>query len=83
MYAPASSGVYGVSNAHEWIYIGESDNIQDALLGHLHDADASFMKKGPSGFVFEICGRAVRTGRQNRLVLEYGPAFNRNSSRDS
>jgi len=27
-YAPVMSGVYGISNAHEWIYIGESDNIQ-------------------------------------------------------
>ena len=27
-YAPAVSGVYGISNAREWIYIGETDNIQ-------------------------------------------------------
>jgi hypothetical protein len=39
IYAPDSSGVYGVSNALEWIYVGETDNIQDALLGHLHDVD--------------------------------------------
>ena len=31
-YAPVMSGVYGISNAHEWIYIGESDNIQNSLL---------------------------------------------------
>ena len=28
MYAPITSGVYGISNARQWLYIGESDNIQ-------------------------------------------------------
>ena len=38
-YAPATSGVYGISNAQEWIYIGETDNIQGALLTHLQQSD--------------------------------------------
>ena len=36
-YAPIAPGVYGISNAREWIYIGETDNIQGALLTHLQD----------------------------------------------
>jgi hypothetical protein len=26
--APAASGIYGLSNAREWVYIGETDNCK-------------------------------------------------------
>ena len=77
-HAPATSGVYGISNASEWIYIGETDNIRETLLGHLGDQNESFAKRHPTGFVFEVCDRAVRSSRQDRLVLEYEPAVNCN-----
>lgn len=32
IYSPIASGVYGISNAREWIYVGEAGNIQRALL---------------------------------------------------
>jgi len=76
-YAPLSSGVYGISNSQEWIYIGETDNIRDALTGHLQDLTTSLMKRQPTGFVFEVCGGGSRSVRQDRLVLEYGPICNR------
>jgi hypothetical protein len=76
MYAPVMSGVYGISNAREWLYIGETDNIQSSLLNHLHEINTSLMKKEPTGFVFEVCDQANRASRQNRLVGEYGPACN-------
>jgi len=77
LYAPATSGVYGISNAREWIYIGESDNIQTALLTHLADGQASVMKRVPTGFVFEVCTGTDRPPRQGRLVVEYKPTCNR------
>jgi hypothetical protein len=77
MYAPVMSGVYGISNAREWLYIGETDNIQSSLLNHLHEINTSLMKKEPTGFVFEVCDQARRASRQDRLVDEYGPACNR------
>ena len=75
-YAPIMSGVYGISNAREWIYIGESDNIQSSLLAHLQDGRAPLMKREPTGFVFEVCDEARRSARQDRLVTEYGPTCN-------
>jgi hypothetical protein len=80
-YAPSESGVYGISNAREWIYIGETDNIQGALLAHLENLGTSLMKREPTGFVFEICSPVRRPARQDRLVLEYEPSCNRRSSR--
>jgi len=75
-YAPSESGVYGVSNAQEWIYIGETDNIQSALLDHLGQSDTPLMNRQPTGFVFEICDRTNRSARLDRLVSEYTPCCN-------
>jgi hypothetical protein len=77
MHAPVVSGVYGISNSREWIYIGESDDIQGALLAHLRDIQTALMKREPTGFVFEACDGAGRMARQDRLVLEYEPTCNR------
>ena len=75
-YAPRQSGVYGISNAQEWIYIGETDNIQDALLDHLGQSDTPLMKRQPTGFVFEICDGTSRPARLECLVAEYAPRCN-------
>lgn len=75
-YAPSASGVYGISNAREWIYIGETDDIQGALLGHLEQSATPMMKRQPTGFVFELCDRASRWARLDRLVSEYTPCCN-------
>ena len=77
--APAASGIYGVSNAHEWIYIGQTDNIQASLLRHLLESDSVLMRSQPTGFTFELCDGAGRSTRQDRLVSEYHPKCNRMS----
>lgn len=79
-FAPIASGVYGISNAREWIYIGETDDIQGALLAQLENSHASLMNRQPTGFVFEVCEKARRSARQDRLILEYEPTCNRHWS---
>ena len=83
MYAPVTSGVYGISNAREWIYIGETDNIQSALMTHLQGLKTGLMKRGPTGFVFEVCDPGQRSSRQHRLVFEYEPSCNRKAGQIS
>ncbi len=78
--APAASGIYGVSNAREWIFIGQTDNIRASLLHELHLSDSAILKRYPTGFVFELCVPAERLARQNRLIFEYGPVCNRRSA---
>ena len=80
-YAPISSGLYGISNAREWIYIGEAENIRSALLNHLRDTQTALMRREPTGFVFEVCTQDRWQGRQNRLVQEYEPSCNRGFAR--
>ena len=75
--APTVSGIYGISNAREWIYIGESDNIQASLLHNLQKGSSALLKRLPTGFVFELCDAADRRVRQDRLIQEYEPVCNR------
>ena len=75
--APSASGIYGISNAREWIFIGESDNVQASLLVELQQSDSALLKRGPTGFVFELCDVGGRRARQDRLILEYEPVCNR------
>ena len=74
--APTASGIYGISNAREWIYIGESDNIQASLLHNLQRGSSALLKRLPTGFVFELCDAADRRVRQDRLIQEYEPVCN-------
>jgi len=75
--APAASGIYGISNAREWIFIGESDNIQASLLYDLQKGYSALLQRLPTGFVFELCNVGERRARQDRLILEYEPVCNR------
>jgi len=76
-YAPAASGIYGISNARVWIFIDVTNNIQGALLAHLQDPLRTVMEQQPTGFVFEVCEVARLASRHDRLVLEYEPRLNR------
>ncbi|MEO8127653.1 MAG: GIY-YIG nuclease family protein [Bryobacteraceae bacterium] len=78
--APASSGVYGLSNASGWIYIGESDNIQARLLEHLQGSDPTMHGTKPTGFSFELCHSYNREARVRKLISELHPICNRNAA---
>lgn len=75
--APAASGVYGLSNASRWIYVGETANIQSELLRHLQDPPAFLADHNPSGFTYELSSVESRRERQNQLVTELAPVGNR------
>jgi hypothetical protein len=65
-YAPMASGVYGISNALEWIYIGETDDIRGALLTHLGEFGSPLMRASR----LDLCSRFAigRVGRPARIV---------------
>lgn len=71
--APPFSGVYGLSNAREWLVIGEADDVQAALRAHLADAASPLRAAAPTGFTFELCDAATRPGRVARLAYELSP----------
>lgn len=79
--APPYSGVYGISNAREWLFVGETDDIQAALLRHLGEPGSFLRSRAPTGFTYEICGPGYRQARQSSLIQEYGPVCNRSDGR--
>ncbi len=54
-YAPPTSGVYGLFNFDCQVFIGESANIQEALLRHESESDFQSRHLQPTGFTFEPC----------------------------
>ena len=75
--APPMSGVYGISSAREWIYVGQGDNIMQELLKHLREPDGFLKSRQPTGFSFELCPPSGRIARQDTLVHELEPISNR------
>jgi predicted GIY-YIG superfamily endonuclease len=69
-HAPNSSGVYGIFNASQWIYVGESSDIQRRLLAHIQDTEAYLKRYSPTGFSFELQPEASREARRDALNLE-------------
>jgi excinuclease UvrABC nuclease subunit len=74
--APNSSGVYAIFNQTEWIYIGESNDVQRKLLEHLRETGSCINQHSPTGFVIESLGAGVRVVHQDALILEYRPLCN-------
>ncbi len=74
--APPFSGVYGLSNARGWIYVGETDNIQARLLAHLEEPGAFGLRGAPTGFSFELSSPGERVARQRQIILEFDPPGN-------
>ena len=75
--APPESGVYGLADARQWIYVGETADIQRELLRHLNYPHAFLKEHPPSGFTYELGTREHRNERQNRLIMELEPIGNR------
>jgi hypothetical protein len=75
IHAPATSGVYLLHNSTRCLFIGESSNIRDQLLGHLHGDRPVITLWDPSGFCFEPCPEALRIDRKRQLALLFQPAI--------
>ena len=75
--APSMPGVYGLSNAAEWVFVGTSDDIRSTLLDHLREGNTRLKSRMPTGFTFEICHPSQSAARGNRLVMELAPFCNR------
>ena len=75
--APESSGVYGLSNGREWIFIGEGNNIRSCLMQHLQETGTLLKTRMPTGFTFEECPPSDRFKRQGLLVRQFEPFCNR------
>ena len=70
--APASSGVYALyDNAGNYVYFGESNDIQRRLLEHLNEPGTCIKRQGAANFAFELSPTILRVQRQNSLIRMY------------
>ena len=63
-HAPVASGIYGIFNGSQWIYVGGGEDIQGALLAHLRDTEVCIRRFNPTGFSFELDSEPSR-GKRN------------------
>jgi hypothetical protein len=68
--APSESGVFGLYNLHNNVFIAESANIRAALL-RLYENMQRFGYEAPAGFTFELCKPHSRAARVKELLAEY------------
>jgi len=74
--APAAPGVYAIFTPSEWVYIGESLDIQARLLQHLNGDIPCISRSRASSFSFELLAAPKLGARHRELVLEYLPFCN-------
>ncbi|MPZ77812.1 MAG: hypothetical protein GEU77_14935 [Deltaproteobacteria bacterium] len=67
---PCESGVFGLYNIQNRIFIGESGNLRAALL-RLYDNMQRFGFNLPAGFTFELCQARSRVARVKELLADY------------
>lgn len=71
--APPTSGVYGLFNFDCQVLIGESANIQEALLHHESETDFQSRHLRPTGFTFEPCSAELRKLKADELIARFRP----------
>ena len=79
-FAPRESGVYGIYNSGEWIYVGEAKDMEARLYEHLRkqsEQSARIWRRNPTSFIFERCDAKTRTEREAQLIAELNPTCNR------
>lgn len=70
----AESGVYGLHNGHQQLFIGEAADLRAALLLHCHESRKFFRGRQPTHFAFEICDAETRAQRAQALIAAHRPA---------
>lgn len=73
LFAPPTSGVYGLVNIDSQIFIGESANIREALLRHESETDFRSHHLRPTGFTFEPCVAEKRKTKADELIARFHP----------
>jgi hypothetical protein len=72
--APKASGVYYIFTSKRWVYVGESDDIQQSLFTHLNEPSLCLQRFGPLSFSFELTSPAERRGTVGALIAARNPA---------
>lgn len=74
--AAPESGVYAIHTPTRWVFIGDSDNVRQALFDHLNAPDELLDRFQPLSFSWEAAPPAERCALRDSLIAELRPACN-------
>jgi hypothetical protein len=66
--------VYCIFTSKEWVYVGESDNIQQSLFAHLNKPSLCLQQFSALSFSYELASAAERRATLGRLIEARNPA---------
>ncbi|MGH7816969.1 MAG: SPOR domain-containing protein [Candidatus Binatia bacterium] len=67
--------MYGLFIFDGQVFIGESANIQEALLRHESETDFQSRHLRPTGFTFEPCAAELRKPKADELIARFHPVL--------
>jgi hypothetical protein len=77
-HCPAASGVYVLysTGGFTWevIYVGESGDIRESLLGHLRGEVPCIAQRQPTAYMYELLDGEQRLRRHDEMMSLYDPA---------
>ncbi len=74
--APEESGVYAIHTPTRWVFIGDGDNVRQALFDHLNAPDERLDAFHPLSFSWEAAAPAGRAALRDALIGELRPVCN-------
>ncbi len=74
--APEASGVYAIHTPTRWVFIGDADNVRQALFDHLNARDELLESFQPLSFSWEAASCAERGALRDALIAELRPVCN-------
>jgi hypothetical protein len=80
--APSASGVYAIFTPAEWVFIGASDDMRQALFQHLNAPDPCVQQYSPLSFSCELADASERAGRRDALIAELRPVCDATAKSD-
>jgi hypothetical protein len=74
--APEQSGVFAIFTSSQWVFIGESANIRQALFDLLNVPNECIQLWHPLSFSWEHVSQSDRSARRQALITNLQPACN-------
>jgi hypothetical protein len=71
--APSASGIYAIFTPEQWVFIGASDDVRQALFQQLNAPDSCIQQYSPLSFSCELADASERADRRDTLIAELRP----------
>ncbi len=74
--APEESGVYAIFTAARWVFVGDADDMRQALFSCLNTPNVCINSHQPLSFSCEVASPNNRSARRDALIAALQPICN-------